>query len=66
MKATFDQRGPTEDEAIARWRLSELLRAGYQWAAAIQLAESRDVDLHLATDLVHKGCPQDTALRILL
>lgn len=66
MKATFDQGRPTEDETIARWRLTELLRAGYQWAAAVQLAESREVDLHVATDLVHKGCPQDTALRILL
>ena len=66
MKATFDPAQPIEGEAVARWRLNELLRAGYQWAAAVQLADNRQVDLHVATDLLHRGCPEDTALRILL
>ena len=66
MKGTFEPPQPVESEAVARWRLSELLHAGYQWAAAVQLADNRQVDLHVATDLLHRGCPEDTALRILL
>jgi hypothetical protein len=56
----------TEDERVARWRLEQLLRAGYDDTAALILADLIDVDLHIATDLVSHGCPSDTALRILL
>ena len=56
----------TEDERVARWRLEQLTRAGYEETAALVLADLVDVDLHLAVDLVRQGCPSDTALRILL
>jgi len=56
----------TEDERVARWRLEQLLRAGYDDTAALILADLVDVDLHLAVDLVSQGCAADTALRILL
>jgi hypothetical protein len=56
----------TEDERVARWRLEQLLRAGYDDTAALILADLVDVDLHLAVDLVSRGCAADTALRILL
>lgn len=56
----------TEDERVARWRLEQLLRAGYDETAALILADLVDVDLHLAVDLVGRGCESDTALRILL
>jgi hypothetical protein len=56
----------TEDERVARWRLGQLLRAGYDDTAALILADLLDVDLHLAVDLVSQGCAADTALRILL
>ena len=56
----------TEDERIIRWRVEELLRAGYDWPVSMTLAARTDVDLHLATGLLCKGCPPDTALRILL
>jgi len=56
----------TEDERVARWRLEQLLRAGYDETAALILADLDDVDLHLAVDLVSRGCASDTALRILL
>ena len=56
----------TEDERVARWRLEQLLRAGYDDTAALILADLVDVDLHLAVDLVSQGCASDTALRILL
>lgn len=56
----------TEDERVVAWRIESLLRVGYDDSAAIYLAESREVDLHLACRLVETGCPVDTALRILL
>ncbi len=48
------------------WRLSELAGAGYSDTATAVLAARPDVDLHRATDLLLRGCPQETALRILL
>lgn len=56
----------TEDDRVARWRLEQLTRAGYDETAALVLADLVDIDLHLAVDLVSQGCPSDTALRILL
>lgn len=56
----------TEDERVARWRLEQLTRAGYEETVALVLADLVDIDLHLAVDLVRRGCPSDTALRILL
>jgi hypothetical protein len=53
-------------ELIRSWRLEELERAGYPRPVAEQLADLSYVDLHLAVDLLRSGCPQDTALRILL
>jgi hypothetical protein len=55
----------TESERVTRWRLEQLLRAGYDETAALLLAERRDVDLRLAAGLLARGCPTDTALRIL-
>jgi hypothetical protein len=54
------------DERVARWRLEQLQRAGYDETAALVLADLVHIDLHLAVDLVRQGCPSDTALRILL
>ena len=56
----------TEDERVARWRLEQLLRAGYEETAALMLADLGHVDLHVALDLVGSGCPSETALRILV
>jgi hypothetical protein len=56
----------TEDERVARWRLEQLVRAGYEETAALVLADLVHVDLHEAIDLVGRGCPSDTALRILV
>ncbi|MGE5275244.1 MAG: hypothetical protein ACM3QU_15960 [Verrucomicrobiota bacterium] len=56
----------TETERIERWRAAELERAGYESLQAAELAARHDVDLHLAVDLLERGCPVDTALRILL
>lgn len=55
----------TELERVERWRTEELLRAGFDPAAATELAARFDVDLHSALDLVDRGCPPELALRIL-
>ncbi len=56
----------TEMERIERWRAEELERAGYEPRVAGKLAVRHDVDLHLAVDLLGRGCSPDLALRILL
>lgn len=67
MSATeVQERRETEAERVERWRAEELERAGYDLSAAAVLAASADVDLHLAIDLLGRGCPQDTAMQILL
>jgi hypothetical protein len=57
---------PTEKERIERWRAEELERAGYEPRAAGRLAVRHDVDLHLAINLLQRGCSADLALKILL
>ena len=56
----------TEGERIHRWRSEELERAGYDESQAAELAVRADVDLHLAVELLERGCPPPIALRILL
>ncbi|HEY7795773.1 MAG TPA: hypothetical protein VIA10_17340 [Gaiellaceae bacterium] len=56
----------TEKERIERWRADELVRAGFEPAAASLLAGRADVDLHYAADLLRRGCPPEVALDILL
>jgi hypothetical protein len=56
----------TEVDRVTRWRLEQLVRAGFDDAAALLLSAMRHVDLHYASDLLRHGCPAETALRILL
>lgn len=56
----------TEEERVISWRRDELARAGYEQRLALKLALRKHVDLHLAIDLLRRGCPPETALRILL
>ena len=55
-----------ESERVLLWREEELERVGYERETARVLAEKTYVDLHLAMDLLRRGCPVDTALRILV
>lgn len=57
---------PTELDSVEAWRLRELMRAGYAYEDAEQIAGRHDIDLHRAIDLVGRGCPPLTATRILL
>jgi hypothetical protein len=56
----------SEERCVVRWRYVSLLTAGYERRGAAALAERRGVDLHLAVDLLDRGCPTDVALDILL
>lgn len=64
--AHLETRVDSELELIERWRHEALFRAGYGPEASTVLAASHDVDLHLAVDLLERGCPVDLALQILL
>ena len=64
--AQFEDLTENEAEEILRWRFSELLRVGYDTDAAMVVASHVEVDLHQATGLVLRGCPPNTALRIVL
>lgn len=55
-----------ELEAVERWRLTSLERAGYDPESAAVIAASHDVDLHRATSLLEGGCTVELALQILL
>jgi hypothetical protein len=55
-----------ETDPVRHWRLAELIRAGYPPYDALVLSGRADVDLHTAVALLRKGCPTQTALRILL
>ena len=53
-----------DDElAIIRWRTQRLLRIGYELREAARLALSR-IDIHELEQLVGRGCPLETAVRI--
>lgn len=64
--AEFELLHEDEAERIIRWRFDVLSHAGYSWDEALQLATHVETDLHVATDLIHKGCPSKVAVRILL
>lgn len=56
----------SEAERIERWRAEELERAGYGPCSAAKIAVRKDIDLHVAADLLARGCTQPLALEILL
>jgi len=64
---TAEPKPPAHEPAeVARWRLSELVRAGYTWDQGVLLAARPEVDLHRAVDLLRRGCPAETAVKILV
>ena len=64
--ASLDPGERGELDRIRRWRLDELLRAGYALPDALEIAVHTEVDLHRATSLVERGCPSSTAVRIVI
>jgi hypothetical protein len=55
-----------ETALVEVWRAEQLEHAGYGAAAAAELATRHDVDLHVAVELLTRGCPAELALKILL
>jgi hypothetical protein len=60
-----DQR-PDPAARVLGWRIEQLIAVGFDGDSAFVLALDRNVDLHQATELVRRGCPPETAFRILL
>ena len=51
---------------VLGWRVEQLIAAGFDGDDALVLALDRSVDLHVAIELVRRGCQPKTALRILI
>lgn len=64
--AQFEELETPVVEAVLRWRFEALVEAGYDVGSALILASHVEVDLHGATDLIARGCPAETAMRICL
>jgi hypothetical protein len=64
--AQFEQLGTAETDEVLQWRYRELVRGGFDPDDARVLAAHPEVDLHQAVELLRDGCPQATALLILL
>jgi len=62
-EASLDWQAKHDD--VIRWRYDELIRAGAVEDVAWSLALS-DADLRVAVSLLARGCPSETARRILL
>jgi len=56
----------TEQELVERWRAEELERAGFGPSDARAIAARNDIDLHVAIELLLKGCSPELAKQILL
>jgi hypothetical protein len=54
-----------ERSKVESWRLHILIEAGYPLPLAERLAVS-EVDLHLACEILGRGCSPETAVEILL
>ena len=64
--AQFETLDAPAAEEVLCWRFEQLIVAGFSAGDAAILASHVEVDLHRASDLVGRGCPHETALRILL
>jgi len=56
----------SEDGLVHRWRVEQLRESGYPARVAKKIASRRDIDLHLAIELLRRGCTVGLAVRILL
>jgi hypothetical protein len=56
---------PTVELGVDDWRFEQLVAAGWREQQALVLAARHHIDLHLACDLLAKGCDQALAWEIL-
>ncbi len=66
MSTNIETQRLDETAEILGWRYETLVEAGYSEREALLLATRDEVDLHLACDLLARGCPTRTAVRILV
>ena len=66
LEATLPAPEQIARDPVVSWRFDQLARAGYGRYGALVLSERLGVDLHTAVELLRNGCPEATALRILL
>lgn len=64
--AEFELFGEDEAESFIRGRFLSLADGGYDPQAALLMAVQPEIDVDVATAILRKGCPPETALRILL
>lgn len=64
--AQFEELDESDAVEVLRWRFGVLLRAGFDFDQAAMVAAHVDVDLHEAVELLDRGCPAETAIRILV
>ena len=57
---------PDPAARVLGWRIEQLMAVGFDSDSAFVLALDRNVDLHQARGLVRRGCPPETAFRILI
>ncbi len=57
---------PSSELGVEDWRFNQLLSVGWPEQQALVLSANHDIDLHLACDLLVKGCDVDLAWQILL
>ena len=62
----LEEHAPNFAARVLSWRIEQLIAVGFDSDAAFVLALDRAVDLHDATELVRRGCPPNTAFRILV
>jgi hypothetical protein len=64
--AQFEQLEETEAVEVLRWRFDVLIKVGFEIEEAAVIAANVEIDLHEAEALMRRGCPSETALRILM
>jgi hypothetical protein len=65
-RGTLEQAARRDSPSVVRWRFDRLRDAGYDRNEASFVAKRVEIDLHAAVDLVSRGCPPATAVRILV
>lgn len=56
----------TSADPVRHWRAEVLIGSGYPPWDALVLSLRTDIDLHVAIELLERGCPPETAMRILI
>jgi hypothetical protein len=65
MSESATQRGRLLAAEVVAWRRERLSAAGFAPGLARTLARERRIDLHALIKLTERGCPPETAARIL-